>query len=546
MRLNIILKNNQSARNLFETIKSHWEEATVEDFFIKDEDYLYIRFGTEQSKIERTLNSITAIERSADFDNIAGIMKLNHVNCGETDPRSSKIYEVLVFDMKILYIRQKVPGKSGFRVKYLRENQKTRVVEMARKTLLLSGLDLAMITLEINSKKRLMVTGIESSPDLKEKDISNLIEELDKLYNMKPKDIKLGADPEFMIINNRTGKLVSASHFFPTQGIVGCDNIRLPNRQQRPIAELRPKASKSPLQLVTNLKYALTRASSMAPYTNVKWVAGSQPVPGYSIGGHIHFSNLELNAASLRALDNYVGLIIFLIEKPLTAAKRRKKYGMLSEYREKNYGGFEYRTPGSWLMSQKIATAVICLSKIVASNYLQLQNNYLNLAAAHEAFYSGNREYFLQHFNNIWDELTKTDLYLQYAEEIEVLRWMINNDIQWDEKMDIRKGWKLTTGSKKTSSRNALENSRQLGTSSSSTGRTATRSPIRRNTMERRSSNRSRSTSRSAAGSSRRRPGVSTINRSSVQVYSNNSMPSGPRGRIVVARDNRRAAMIYY
>jgi hypothetical protein len=542
-KLNLVYENNKSGQRLLEAIKSRYQEASWNEFLLEGAPYLYISLDNEKTADVRTINSPQAIKRCFDQDSLISIMKANGINAGLEDVAGFKIYEVLVFDMKIIFIRQKVGSKRGTKVRYMRENQKTKVAEMAKKALLLSGLDLALIKIQLNSRKRFQVIAAESSPSLRDKDISVLLDELDKIYNYQKKEVKLGADPEFMIINNRTGKLVSASTFFPAQGLVGCDNIRLPNRQQRPIAELRPKPEKSPLQLVANIRYALIRANSMAAYSNVKWVAGSHPVAGYSIGGHIHFSNVNLNAALIRALDNYLGLLVFMIERSKTACKRRKKYGLLSEYREKNYGGFEYRTPGSWLMSQKIATGVLCLAKIVASNYLQLSHNYLNTAEAQAAFYSGNREYFMKDFDQIWQDIQETQLYPKYAEEIEIIRWMIKNDIQWDERMDIRKGWSISSASRR-SSKAALSNSRlsrdsyraQSGSSISSGSRSS----------ERRSSGRStRRSSRSGGG---RNLSIldNNINRYTVVITTSslpvtNTINPGTTGRIVAPGGVRRA-----
>jgi hypothetical protein len=542
MKLNLVYENNKSGQRLLEAIKSRYQEASWNEFLLEGAPYLYISLDNEKTADVRTINSPQAIKRCFDQDSLISIMKANGINAGLEDVAGFKIYEVLVFDMKIIFIRQKVGSKRGTKVRYMRENQKTKVAEMAKKALLLSGLDLALIKIQLNSRKRFQVIAAESSPSLRDKDISVLLDELDKIYNYQKKEVKLGADPEFMIINNRTGKLVSASTFFPAQGLVGCDNIRLPNRQQRPIAELRPKPEKSPLQLVANIRYALIRANSMAAYSNVKWVAGSHPVAGYSIGGHIHFSNVNLNAALIRALDNYLGLLVFMIERSKTACKRRKKYGLLSEYREKNYGGFEYRTPGSWLMSQKIATGVLCLAKIVASNYLQLSHNYLNTAEAQAAFYSGNREYFMKDFDQIWQDIQETQLYPKYAEEIEIIRWMIKNDIQWDERMDIRKGWSISSASRR-SSKAALSNSRlsrdsyraQSGSSISSGSRSS----------ERRSSGRSTRRSSRSGGGGNLSILDNNINRYTVVITTSslpvtNTINPGTTGRIVAPGGVRR------
>lgn len=545
MKFNLLYENNKSGQKLLEAIKSCYQEATGDEFILQEVPYLHIFLDMGQTSYVRTINSPQAIQRCSDQDNLIGIMKANGIHAGGEEASASKIYEVLVFDMKIIFIRQKVKSKSGNRIRYLRENQKTRVVEMAKKALILSGLDLALIRIQLTSRKRLQFIDAQSSPGLRDQDIKALIEKLNQMHNHKTREVKLGADPEFMIINNRTGKLVSASQFFPIQGLVGCDNIRLPNRQQRPIAELRPKPEKSPQQLVGNIRYALIRANSMAAYTNVKWVAGSHPVAGYSIGGHIHFSNVELNTALIRALDNYLGLLVFMIEKPTTACKRRKKYGFLSEYREKSYGGFEYRTPGSWLVSQKIALGVLCLAKIVASNYLQLPHNYLNTAEAQEAFYSGNREYFMRNFHLIWQDVEGTQLYPKYHEEINIIRWMIENDIQWDEKMDIRKGWNISKANRRTS-RAALSNSRQSQNTSRVPIVSNSSSDSAGSRSESRTRARSTRTSRSSRPSRRNLSDPGDITRTTV-VIATPILPSavpmvpGNTGRIVSPGGVRRA-----
>jgi len=230
--------------------------------------------------------------------------------------------------------------------------------------------------------------------------------------------------------------------------LVGCDNIRVPNRQQRPVAELRPKPEYNPEELTINIKLALNNAVRLAPYQNIKWIAGSQPFSGYSIGGHIHFSNIKLTGGLLRALDNYLGLVVFLIENPSTAMRRRKKYGVLGEFRLKDHGGFEYRTPGSWLVSQQITLAVLCLAKIVANRYTLLPHNFLNTIEAQQAFYEGDQEYFRLIFPTLWSHLRQLDLYNRYYEELNVIYHMIEKGSNWDEKVDIRKGWNINTPKK--------------------------------------------------------------------------------------------------
>ncbi len=461
MKVNLNYQNNETGKQILEGMKSIWDEVDCSEFMIEDLSYLNIQIGNSESRLSRTLNSIAAIESTQDQENLTELMNINKVIFDGSlgSEQITKKYEVMLCDMNVIFIRQKVAERAGGKTRYLRENQKTRVVEIARRALLLSGLDIALVTMVFNTRKKLIVTDINSSPILREKSIEALIEHIGNIRSCKKKEVKLGADPEFMLINERTRKLVSASQFFPKDGMVGCDAIRMPNRQHRPVAELRPRPDRSPIKLVSNIRQALDRASTLAPYQNVIWVAGSQPVPGYSIGGHIHFSNIELTSALLRALDNYIGIPLFLIERPATAVSRRKKYGYLGDYRVKDYGGFEYRTPGSWLMSEKITAAVICLAKIVSTHYLQLSQNFLTQAEAHRSFYTGEKQYFKKVFPQLWSDIIKTETYLKYQDHLEILPYMIENDMQWNEKMDVRKGWKMSSSKRK--SKPVHENSRQ-------------------------------------------------------------------------------------
>ncbi|NLB88236.1 MAG: hypothetical protein GX790_03285 [Syntrophomonadaceae bacterium] len=318
---------------------------------------------------------------------------------------------------------------------------------MAKRDLYLIGLDIGMVTIVLTSKRRLKVREINPSPMVRDKDLDAIVKMIIDFYQSdtiaQSRNIKLGADPEFMLFNSKNGKMISASEFFPRDGIVGTDNIRIPNRQQRPVAEIRPKPNESPLDLIENIKQALSSANRLAPYKNVKWVAGSQPMNNYSIGGHIHFSRITISGSLLRALDNYLAIPIFLIEEPVTAAKRRKKYGFLGDYRIKEHGGFEYRTLGSWLVSQSIATAVLCLAKIVVSRYPYLPKNFLNSLDAQRAFYNGDQEYFLKYFYTLWDNITEIDMYSLYAEELKIIPEMIMARAHWDEKSDFRKSWNI-------------------------------------------------------------------------------------------------------
>ncbi len=454
MNLSVIYEENESAEKIYHRILEVFNDVNYETLDIKGIKHLHVEIVNKNSENRRILNSPHAIKNSLEIETFSELMKLNRIPLGNVDDEKKRIrgYNILVCDLKVLSIQSRTPGREKERVKYIKEIENKKLAEWARRVMHTLGLDFGRVRINLNAQRKLKVMWVDPSPQLREKELEAVFNRIKKLYHLEEHllrtEVKLGADPEFMLLNSKNGKMISASQFFPREGIVGCDNIRIPNRQQRPIAELRPKPEYSPLDLTENIKQALNTASRLAPYRNVKWLAGSQPVGGYSIGGHIHFSNIKINAALLRALDNYLGLLVFLIEDPSQAKKRRRKYGHLGDYRLKDYGGFEYRTPASWLVSREITTAVLCLAKIVSSRYHQLNRNILGTPEAQAAFYEGDQSFFRRRILETWNDLKRLDLYPDYAEELAALHDLIENETQWNEKADFRKAWRLYAGGK--------------------------------------------------------------------------------------------------
>jgi hypothetical protein len=445
---------NSVGEKLLNAMQKMFEEVEYRVLAINSLDYYQIDRIDRFSSVRRIINTPRAVRNSLNMEQAAGILSVNNIHHGLAQEETvNRSYEVLIADMEAISIKVTTFIKGKQQSKYIRERDNQKIADLARRVAYLIGLDIAMVTIVLTAKRRYKVVNIDSSPEPRDKDFNRI---MDKIKNMAEREaelrniqVKMGADPEFMILNSKTGKMLSASEFFPRDGIIGCDNIRVPNRQQRPIAEVRPRPALSPIELSSNIRQALISASRLAPYQNTRWLAGSQPVKGYSIGGHIHFSNIRLDGGLLRALDNYLGIPIFLIENPTSAARRRRKYGFMGDYRIKDHGGFEYRTPGSWLMSQKVTTAVLCLAKIVANRYAEIPQNYLNTVEAQKAFYKGDQDFFRPIFHSLWANLKKLDLYEEYQEELQIIPEMIDNQVTWDEKIDLRKGWKLTQPTKR-------------------------------------------------------------------------------------------------
>lgn len=472
LELKINYQLNDCGLIIFEKIKAVFENAVYDHIDINGDEYINISLNSEIKGPVRVINTSRAIENTQNPENYCSILNINSIACNsQVEESVIKTYEVLLWGFTCISLKVWSGANERGRTKTLRERDNQKIVEQARRVSYFLGLDLAVVTIAYTARRRYKALSINPSPILSEKNIDIIVQKIVDLAGQDQrvllKDIKMGADPEFMMFNSRTGKIVSASNHFPREGMVGCDNIRMPNRTQRPVAEVRPKPDYSPIILTANIKQALNMANQMAPYRGVRWVAGSQPGGGFSIGGHIHFSNIKINASILRALDNFVGLPIFLIENPVPASRRRKRYGRLGDYRIKEYGGFEYRTPGSWLVSQNITLAILCLSKIVISRYPWLPFNYLNTPEAQQAFYQGNKDYFYPIVERLWSHIETIDMYQEYRVHLDELHEMLINQSSWNETVDFRKAWMIPAGSRKKGSLRDTDDevARNLGSS---------------------------------------------------------------------------------
>ncbi len=448
MLLGFTYRDNKTGANVKAYLSSIGHISAQREVTIDGQVYQRMLIKSGPSDVRYLINSIQAVQISQNSNAAWNILDINGIPFDPNlDDDYIRSYNILIFDWQCISIRQN-PGSRGGKPKYMEEEQLRKGAEMAKRALYVLGLDYGMVKVAVTAGKRLCVVRVDSSPVIRDKDLSVLLHKLERVMDAANRassgEVKMGADPEFMLYNIKNGKMTPASQFFPRDGVVGCDALRTPNRQSRPIAELRPRPASSPHRLLANLEDAMHIAYRLAPYKNIKWLAGSRPFQGYSIGGHLHFSNVEMNNHILRALDSYLGLPVFLLENQSTAVKRRLKYGFLADFRFKDYGGFEYRTLASWLVSPQIAAAVLCLAKVVASNYLYLTRNCFSGIEAQRAFYEGNQEYLRQMFNDIWSDIKKLDMYNTYQQELQIIPDMVNSNTIWDEQEDIRKSWGIT------------------------------------------------------------------------------------------------------
>ena len=161
----------------------------------------------------------------------------------------------------------------------------------------------------------------------------------------------IGCDPELVVRKN--GQFACADSFFKpnsSMGLDGCSSI----------AEVRPGYSESPIDLSAKIYMILQYGHSKFP--ELEFAAGHYQ-NDFALGGHIHFS-ISPEPKIISALDIVLRSLSNCIDDKDQRCKReRTGYGKISSYRKKYYG-FEYRTPGSWLLSPSTTLVTLTLAKL--------------------------------------------------------------------------------------------------------------------------------------------------------------------------------------
>ncbi|KAB2953030.1 hypothetical protein F9B85_07140 [Heliorestis acidaminivorans] len=438
MSLLVLHRNRLSARRLAKALQC--EEETT---FPESPPDILLRFGSSQGEEGRllTINKRQNI-LGLRHKNLASLYKLHRLPFG-TQAGDSREITIHIVDGQIIATQS---------AKQFSKYERQRALAAALRALYLTGLDLGAVKLIVPPRGRVKITKVTSAPNLTpalakayaeaitqyiaKKTTTSLIDESRRSLAILPsgKNFLLGADPEFMIKNIRTDKLIPASRFFPLQGTVGCDN-------RRSIGELRPAPKSSPYELTESIRSLLGKASSKVKSKRFRLLAGSQPFRHFPIGGHIHFGGIGLSFQLMRALDNYLLIPLFLVEYKSTAIKRRRYYGYLGDIRIKGPGRFEYRSPGSWLVSPKITLAALSLAKIVAAYADYLPQDYFSNPEACRAFYRGDKDFFRPLCQQLRKDLEKTPLYGELSSSITPLWEMIDQSQEWVEDIDLRESW---------------------------------------------------------------------------------------------------------
>ncbi|MBU5672463.1 putative amidoligase domain-containing protein [Paenibacillus brevis] len=252
----------------------------------------------------------------------------------------------------------------------------------------------------------------------------------------------IGMDPEFLLYNPDTRKVIPASRYLDRQGVAGCDVLRYRGRRMLPLAELRPKPGSEPREVVLHLLAAFRTARAAISDDQLIWQAGGMPQQGFPLGGHLHFSGVPLSGELLRVLDNYLALPVALLEDE-RSARRRPRYGSLGDYRLQDYGGFEYRTLPSFLISPMVTKGIVALARAITESYRELDQRPLELNEVRKAFYRGTKTVLAREWPPLARRLRELPAYERYQSYIDPLLDAISSGATWDESADIRLMWRL-------------------------------------------------------------------------------------------------------
>jgi len=161
----------------------------------------------------------------------------------------------------------------------------------------------------------------------------------------------IGADPELVLRKN--GNFVCAYDYFKANSSMGCDGCES-------VAEIRPGYSESPIDLTSKIHKILEYGHQK--HNELEFISG-QFANDFALGGHIHVS-VSPEPKIISALDTVLCSLSNCIDDKQQRSKReRTGYGKKSAYRKKYYG-FEYRTPGSFLLSPATTLVTFTLAKL--------------------------------------------------------------------------------------------------------------------------------------------------------------------------------------
>ncbi len=365
------------------------------------------------------------------------------------EPEAGRRFSVAVLDLEAADIRRMLPGRRDARTALPDDRLRRIVTRAAVRALYVLGLDVGQVMVDTDERGRASIAGVlpELRPGPGEGEARCALAAAARTARLAAEkeaggvSAMLGADPEF-VLQEPGGKIVPASRFLPTGGLAGCDSIVRRGVKLWPLVELRPDPSGEPAEVAEAIRRLMAEVARRLGREPLVWRAGAWPAPGLPLGGHVHISGAVLTGERLRALDNAVALPLRLLEPPGVSG-RRPKYGALGDFRRQPHGGFEYRTPPSWLVSRRLSLGVLALAKIAVEHAEALApGRPLDDDRLRDAFYGQGEESLLRDAAlRFYEAVRRTEGYRRYAADVDFVFEAVQAGRHWDETADIRPKW---------------------------------------------------------------------------------------------------------
>lgn len=174
--------------------------------------------------------------------------------------------------------------------------------------------------------------------------------------------------------------------------------------------EFRFKPDKNPYKVIQNFKKSINIFKEWALKGNSKGVVFGYNPYSKPVGGHIHFGMVS-STNLIKKFDYYLAIPLLIISDTRELTARCKgSYGKLSATENKSYG-FEYRTLGSFPITEELATEVYVLAGLIADQHKNLMHFEITDEIS-ENYYNGRKDYFCKnHIERIKEELFGVALY---------------------------------------------------------------------------------------------------------------------------------------
>lgn len=266
------------------------------------------------------------------------------------------------------------------------------------------------------------------------------------IEQLQQEPVTIGSDPEFIFVDPRTKSQVDASDII-SDGIsksFGYDG-------HNSTGEIRPAYTHDPLKHADNIRRLLLKArkDTKKAFT-LDMVSATTHA---SVGGHIHIGHpLLLQDSDMRhklqiAFDSLLSFPIMYVENIDNAIHRKcgGGYGQLGDMRTAPWG-IEYRSPASWLTSEKYTRGVLALAYCIADDVIRHNHGISKPMAEMRGF----REAYSSHATDILKpllayaitEIHKLTLYPKYKIDIDYILYHAKrgDDLQTGE---IKHGWHI-------------------------------------------------------------------------------------------------------